>query len=457
MTARVLIVDDNSANRRLLEARLTAEYFTVQTASNGADALAMCSVDLPDVILHDVIMPGMDGFEVCPKLKSNARTQHVPVVMVTALDQSSDLLEGLEAGADDFLTKPVDNLALITRIKNLARFKVLTDEMLLRAASDGEFGLGLPIEGKSAVIESQGRVLVVEDREAAASRIVEALRTENQIFHTTDPAQAVLSLPSGEYDLIVISLSLRNADGLRLCSEIRSLDDGRHLPLLALAEAEEQGRLHRALDMGVNDYIVRPVNTSELLVRVRTQIKRKRYTDYLRSRLEQSVELAVLDPLTTLHNRRYFTRHMKALFDRSVDCGRALSILLIDVDRFKLINDTHGHDAGDDALRALASRLRDNVRASDLACRLGGEEFVVVMPDTSLENAYRVAERLRHCIAAMPFVVGLQRNPINVTSSIGVAALEYGDDRPELILRRADQALYSAKRDGRNRVAANAA
>jgi two-component system, cell cycle response regulator len=457
MTARVLIVDDNSANRRLLEARLTAEYFTMQTASNGADALAMCSVELPDVILLDVMMPGMDGFEVCRQLKSNARTQHVPVVMVTALDQSSDLLEGLEAGADDFLTKPVDNLALITRIKNLARFKVLIDEMLLRAASDGEFGLSLPMEGKSTVIESQGRVLVVEDREAAASRIVEALRTENQVFHTTDPAQAVLSLPSGEYDLIVISLSLRNADGLRLCSEIRSLDDGRHLPLLALAEAEEQGRLHRALDMGVNDYIVRPVNTSELLVRVRTQIKRKRYTDYLRSRLEQSVELAVLDPLTTLHNRRYFTRHMQALFDRSVDRGRVLSILLIDVDRFKFINDTHGHDAGDDVLRALASRLRDNVRASDLACRLGGEEFVVVMPDTSLENANLVGERLRHCIAAMPFMVGLQRNPINVTSSIGVAALEYGDDRPELILRRADQALYSAKRDGRNRVAADAA
>jgi two-component system cell cycle response regulator len=457
MTARVLIVDDNSANRRLLEARLTAEYFTVQTASNGADALAMCSVELPDVILLDVMMPGMDGFEVCRQLKSNARTQHVPVVMVTALDQSSDLLEGLEAGADDFLTKPVDNLALITRIKNLARFKVLIDEMLLRAASDGEFGLSLPMEGKSTVIESQGRVLVVEDREAAASRIVEALRTENQVFHTTDPAQAVLSLPSGEYDLIVISLSLRNADGLRLCSEIRSLDDGRHLPLLALAEAEEQGRLHRALDMGVNDYIVRPVNTSELLVRVRTQIKRKRYTDYLRSRLEQSVELAVLDPLTTLHNRRYFTRHMQALFDRSVDRGRVLSILLIDVDRFKFINDTHGHDAGDDVLRALASRLRDNVRASDLACRLGGEEFVVVMPDTSLENANLVGERLRHCIAAMPFMVGLQRNPINVTSSIGVAALEYGDDKPELILRRADQALYSAKRDGRNRVAADAA
>ncbi len=454
MTARVLIVDDVSANRRLLEARLTAEYFSVRTASNGADALEMCGAELPDVILLDVMMPGMDGFEVCRKLKSNHRTQHVPVVMVSALDNSSDLLEGLEAGADDFLTKPVDNLALITRVKNLARLKVLTDQMLLRVASDEQFGL---MEGKFADIEDGGRVLLVEDREAAASRIVEALRIENEVVHTTDPAQAVLLVPDGEFDLVIVSLNLRNADGLRVCSEIRALDRRRHLTILVLAEAEEQGRLNRGLDMGVNDYVVRPVNKSELLARTRTQVKRKRYADYLRSRLEQTVELAVLDPLTTLHNRRYLTHHMQALFDASVDTGRALSVLLIDIDRFKSINDSHGHDAGDEVLRALAARLRDNIRASDLACRLGGEEFVVVMPDTTLKTAYLVGERLRQRIAATPFVAGAQRTPMNVTASIGVAALEFEHDTPELILRRADQALYSAKRDGRNRVAADAA
>ena len=457
MTARVLIVDDVSANRRLLEARLTAEYFSVRTASNGADALEMCGAELPDVILLDVMMPCMDGFEVCRQLKSTHRTQHVPIVMVSALDNSSDLLEGLEAGADDFLTKPVDNLALITRVKSLARLKILTDEMLLRVASDEQLGLSPPMEGNFADIEDGGRVLLVEDREGAASRIVEALRIENEVVHTTNPAQAVLLVSDGEFDLVIVSLNLRNAYGLRVCSEIRALDRRRHLPILVLAEAEEQGRLNRGLDMGVNDYVVRPVNKSELLARARTQVKRKRYADYLRSRLEQTVELAVLDPLTTLHNRRYLTHHMQALFDASVDTGRALSVLLIDIDRFKSINDSHGHDAGDDVLRALAARLRDNIRAGDLACRLGGEEFVVVMPDTTLKSAYLVGERLRQRIAATPFVAGAQRTPMNVTASIGVAALEFEHDTPELILKRADQALYSAKRDGRNRVAADAA
>ena len=158
--------------------------------------------------------------------------------------------------------------------------------------------------------------------------------------------------------------------------------------------------------------------------------------------------MAVLDPLTALHNRRYLSSHLDTLFEESADRGRALSVLLIDVDRFKAINDTHGHDAGDDVLRELAFRLRRNIRGIDLACRHGGEEFVVVMPHTSLYSAYVVGECLRQCLAAAPFIVGANNLPVNVTASIGVAALEYENDTPELIMKHADQALYCAKRDG---------
>jgi two-component system cell cycle response regulator len=252
-------------------------------------------------------------------------------------------------------------------------------------------------------------------------------------------------------------LNLQNADGLRLCSHLRSLDRTRHLPIMVIVEPGEEARLHRGLHMGVNEYVQRPVNPSELLARVRTQVKRKRYTDYLRSCLEQTVEMAVLDPLTALHNRRYLTSHLETLFEESAERGRPLSVLLIDVDHFKSINDTHGHDAGDDVLRELALRLRRNIRGIDLACRLGGEEFVVVMPDTERESAYLVGERLRHCIAAAPFIAGAQNKAVNVTASMGVAALEFEDDTPELILKRADNALYCAKRDGRNRVVGDAA
>src|SRR6476620_1496740 len=146
MTARVLVVDDIPANVKLLEARLSAEYFAVLTASSPLDALAIVQSEHVDVVLLDVMMPGMDGFEVCRRIKSSPKTMHVPVIMVSALDQPADKVRGLEAGADDFLTKPVDDIALITRVRNLSRLKSLNDELLLRVATASDLGV-LPAAG----------------------------------------------------------------------------------------------------------------------------------------------------------------------------------------------------------------------------------------------------------------------------------------------------------------------
>src|SRR5919109_1394464 len=141
MSARILVVDDVPANVKLLEARLSAEYFDVLTASNGAEALDLCSRAECDIILLDVMMPDMDGFEVCRKLKSNPATHFIPVVMVTALDSPTDRVQGLEAGADDFLTKPVSDVALIARVRSLARLKMMTDELRMRALTSREIGI----------------------------------------------------------------------------------------------------------------------------------------------------------------------------------------------------------------------------------------------------------------------------------------------------------------------------
>ena len=457
MTARVLVVDDVEANVKLLEARLTADYFEVLTARSGPEALQICARERADVVLLDIMMPAMDGFEVCRRLKSEPRTQHIPVIMVTALDQPSDRVKGLEAGADDFLTKPVDDLALITRVKNLARLKMLTDEMLMRASTEEQMGFAAGTGDPLDQFGRNGRILLVEDRDRSAERIIDALKADHHVEREADSARALLMLPDGNFDLMIVSLSLEHADGLRLCSQVRSLDRTRHLPIMIIVEPGEDGRLLRGLDMGVNDYIVRPVDPNELLARVRTQVKRKRYTDHLRTRLEETVEMAILDPLTSLHNRRYMASHLKTLFEESAQRGKPLSVLLLDIDHFKAVNDSHGHDAGDSVLCEFASRVRRNIRGIDLACRLGGEEFVVVMPDTDLTKAYLVGERLRQCIAAAPFYAGERIGTLEVTASVGVAALEFPDDTPELILKRADQALYCAKRDGRNRVVADAA
>jgi two-component system cell cycle response regulator len=456
MTGRVLVVDDILANVKLLEARLSAEYFDVLTAYSGPEALEILQIERVDVVLLDVMMPGLDGFEVCRRIKASPKTMHVPVVMVTALDQTTDKVQGLEAGADDFLTKPVDDIALITRVKNLTRLKMLNDEMLLRMATGAEVGVmpgGIPALSNA---DAAGRVLLVEDQERVAGRVQAVLAKSYAIDIERDPHAALLRLGSATYDVVIVSLNLAEADGLRLCSQLRALERTRNQPIIVVLQPDEEVRLLRALDMGVNDYLVRPVDRNELLARVRTQIKRKRYSDHLRDRLEESVELALTDALTGLNNRRYLETHLKALAEQARAANRPLSVLFADVDSFKAINDTYGHDAGDAVLRELASRLRRNTRNIDLACRIGGEEFVVVMPDVGADRASQAAERLRACIAGEPFQVDGERS-LQVTASVGIATLDGVHDSAEGLLRRADQALYLAKRGGRNRVVTNAA
>jgi two-component system cell cycle response regulator len=456
MTARVLVVDDILANVKLLEARLQAEYFEVLTAFSGPEALDVCARERVDVILLDVMMPGMDGFEACRRLKAVPATQDVPVIMVTALDQPSDRLQGLEAGADDFLTKPVDEIALITRVKNLARLKMLDDEMALRAASTDQITLARDAAALLDRSNAAGRLLLVDDHPRSAARILEPLSKVHDTFLERDLHLAMDKINKFNFDLVIVSLGLTNADGLRLCSQIRSLERTRHLPLIILVDPGDEARLLRGLDMGVNDYVIRPVDRHELLARVKTQIRRKRHSDFLRNRLEESVELAVTDQLTGLHNRRYLETHLRGLLDEAKANGRALSILITDIDYFKRINDTHGHDAGDVVLRDFASRLRRHIRGIDLACRYGGEEFVVIMPDTELEVARHVGERLRECIADDAFAISSTLS-LPVTASMGISTLQSMDDTPLTLIKRADNALYEAKRMGRNQVVGAAA
>jgi two-component system cell cycle response regulator len=227
--------------------------------------------------------------------------------------------------------------------------------------------------------------------------------------------------------------------------------------MLVIADQEDNARVLRGLDMGVNDYLVRPIDKNELLARVATQIKRKRFGDRLRQTVQQSIAWAVTDGLTGLYNRRYMEGHLSTLTEESKSRGRELSLLILDIDFFKSINDTYGHDAGDDVLREFGRRLRKAVRGIDLVSRFGGEEFVVVMPETDMGTAFAVAERIRERIAALPFPIAGRTREVPVTISIGIAQLMGADDTSDSLLKRADRALYAAKRDGRNRVVAEAA
>jgi len=457
MSARVLVVDDVPANAKLLEARLMAEYFDVVTASSGAEALAICERAQCDIVLLDVMMPEMDGFEVCRRLKSGAKTHHIPVVMVTALDQPSDRVRGLEAGADDFLTKPVSDIALVARVRSLTRLKLVTDELRMRAATPKEIGIQDPPRVSLADSGRNGRILIIDDRRASYERIAKVLAGEHKVDIEVNPQEALFHAAEGDYDLLIVSLALENFDALRLCSQVRSLERTRNVPILVVVEVEDNARLLRGLEIGVNDYLMRPIDANELLARVRTQIRKRRYGARLRDNVQMSMELAVTDPLTGLYNRRYMESHVTSLVEQALARGKPLALLVVDIDYFKAVNDMHGHDAGDDVLREFATRLKKSIRGIDLACRYGGEEFVVVMPETDVAVAAIVAERIRRRIAGEPFAIRSGTAALDVTISVGIAALSGVSDTPAAIIKRADQALYRAKRDGRNRVVADAA
>lgn len=456
MSARVLVVDDLASNVKLLEARLSAEYFEVRSASNGHDALRLAGQGACDIVILDILMPGLNGLDVCRRLKSDPQTSHIPVIIVTALDQPADRMRGLEAGADDYLTKPVDEVALIARVRSLARIKVVVDELLHRAVTSTALGLpqSLPILGSEE--GTGGRLLLVEDRVGTAERLVQALSRHHRVDVEPDPNEALFRSAAGGYELVVVSLNLQDFDGLRLCSQLRSLERTRSIPILVLADPDDRPRILRALDIGVNDYLIRPVARDELAARVVIQLRRKRYSDRLQAILQESIQAAVVDSLTGLHNRRYLESHLASLIETAADRSRPLSLMILDLDHFKQVNDTYGHEAGDEVLRAFAGRLRSTVRGADLVCRLGGEEFIIVMPETSLEVAGTVAERVRQAIGGSLFSIEKGARQIPVTVSIGIAERR-SDKDPERLLRRADRALYRSKADGRNRVCVDAA
>jgi two-component system cell cycle response regulator len=285
----------------------------------------------------------------------------------------------------------------------------------------------------------------------------QALTPANEVLSADAFEEALVRVRGGDFDLIVISLGLRGFDGLRLCSQLRSLPEGRNVPILVLVSDGDRRKLTQALEMGVNDYLTRPVDKNELTARVRTQLRRKRYADKLRHNVQLSLEMAITDQLTGLHNRRYMSRHLDTLITSARTSGKPISFLIMDIDHFKSVNDTYGHDIGDEVLRDFAGRISANVRGIDLACRYGGEEFVVVMPDTDTSFAYTVAERLRKSVEETPFVISRDPGKLKVTISIGIADSAGKTDSADALLHRADQALYRAKREGRNRVIADAA
>ncbi len=443
MSARILIVDDLAPNRHLLQVKLAAEYYDVLLAESGEAAMELIKTARVDLILMDAIMPGMDGFETCQKLKGDSATYHIPVIMVTALDSTKDRIRGLEAGADDFITKPIDDFNLMTRVKSLLRLKMVTDQLLSHT--------GHSLENSRPVVKEiekrKGHIIVLEDHEKRALQLTAPLNGIHDFTIISDPIKALQCKPSNT-DLIIVSLNSEGFDGLRVCASLKYEQQTRSIPVLLVGTPEDESRFVRAYDLGINDTLMRPIEKQELIARVNTQLKRKFYSDALQQNFNQDLEMVVADPLTGLGNRRYFDRSVKPLFE-TLEQGDPFSIIVFDIDHFKRVNDILGHDVGDDILKEVSTRLVTHMRAVDIVSRYGGEEFMIAMPNTIQDDAMRAADRIRGLIGGTPIYVDGQA--LSVTLSAGIAEVIPGEKLRD-VFKRADTALYKAKSMGRNLV-----
>ena len=450
MTANILVVDDIDQNIRLMEAKLVSEYYTVYTAASGKQALEILKHYKIDVVLLDCMMPEMDGFETCKLIKSNPDTTHIPVVIVTALSEMEDRVHGLEVGADEFLTKPVDDISLFARIKSLVRIKHIIDELKLRNDTNIELGVRTVNLYQDF---SRSNIIVIDDDVVEARHITNVLSQLTDNIRVISDGNMIYTLLSDGFkpDATIISCQLDDQDPLRLLASLKADEHIGYSSIMMLTEEDKITMVNKALDMGASDYLLVPIERSELIARVKTQLRKKYYQDALRKDLEQGMNLSIKDGLSGLYNRRYFDKHLPRIVAKAEKEKLKLYLMMIDLDYFKDVNDTYGHMVGDHVIKVVSSIIVSNIRVEDTIARYGGEEFVVIVYDISEAQILNIADRLKIAVAEYPFELPDTEKTLTKTISIGLT--EYHSGEPYLsFLARSDQALYQAKHAGRNQV-----
>jgi two-component system cell cycle response regulator len=445
-SARILVVDDDSMSVLLLSKNLSREGYVVLTASGGVEAIRKAKTEAPDLILLDVRMPEMDGYEATRLLKGDAQTREIPIILITALDDADNKLRGLEAGADEFLPKPVDRAELLVRIRSILRIRKYQAQLLQELALHGNAGPAFDQEETPDRVRPRIVVLLCEN--ADKELVLPVLAAGD--YDIQEISQGAVSTAVGEPEVSLLILDAQGTEGL--LHEISAVPKGP--PALALVPASDLELRLRLLDGGVADLLIRPFNPREVAVRVSRLLKQRASFEALQQQYRKALSAASTDPLTRLPNHGYFKKLLDLEVKRSQRHKHPTSLILLDVDNFKSKNDTYGHDAGDRILMEIARRMRQSVREIDLPARYGGEEFVVVLPYTNLEGAILVAERIRKAVDSVPFRIDGPSRETAITVSLGVAT--YPDDAgsAEDLVRSADQFMYQAKVSGKNRVRA---
>ncbi len=454
---KILIVDDDPLNVKLLAAKLPVKQYDILKAYGGEQALEKVAAESPDLILLDIMMPGIDGYQVTRTLKNNPATRDIPVVLVTALDGTDDKIRGLKAGADEFLNKPVNSAELTARVKSFLRLRRYQEQLKARSQTDEVFTT--PDEAQNCLQELSGpaSILLVEDNDRDVRLLQGYLESEDYRISLGRNGEETLSRVSGEkFDLILLDILLPGMDGFEVCRRLKEKPHTRDIQIVVITCLQDLESKLRGLELGVDDFLVKPINPHELKARLNALLKKKQYLDRLHVNYETALQYAITDRRTGLYNHGYFEHSLETEIKRAMRQSHPVSLMMIDLDNFKDYNDALGHLAGDAILKEIGRLIKNNIREVDLAARYGGEEFAIILPYTPPSGAVVSAERLRQRIARHPFAPEISLPSRHLTVSIGFAG--FPDDAAAAIelVKAADTALYHAKRSGRNKVCSHA-
>jgi two-component system cell cycle response regulator len=453
---KVLIADDSQVSLASLEKVLAAGLFQTIRAANGKEAFDKAICELPDLILLDVMMPEMNGFEVARILKEDSRTRSIPIMMVTALDDPENEHAGRQAGAEEYLAKPVRPKELIARANSLIALRQYRDQLIIRNHS--QWSLIVDKHSDDAGPEPQKQlplVLLVEDNESDAELVRHLLKDlPLRIERLANGADAVELCQTGRVDLMLLDLLLPGLNGFEVCRQVKGSEKGKDLPIVVITCLEDMDSRLKCIELQTDDFLVKPIVGRELQARVKILLEKKKQLDRLRSHYEEALNSAVVDWLTGLYNHGYFKKFLDLEIKKSLRQRYPVTLIMIDIDNFKAVNDAYGHPTGDVILQELAQVVRKAVREVDLVARYGGDEFAVVLPYSDGHGALRVAHRIDEAIKTHAFSPKASTPKTRLTVSMGVAGYPEDAVHVDELIHSADQKLYEAKIRGKNQISA---
>ena len=463
----ILIVDDTPVNRRLLSEGLAKRGYETRSVPDGPQALAAVRSTLPDLILLDIQMPDMDGYEVCRHLKEDERCRDIPIIFISSMHQARDIVNAFVAGGVDYVTKPFKFEEVVARIETHLSLRNLQREL---EQSNVELGRNIhELDTLRIIAQTLNQATTLEEATQSGLETILILLGAQAGWLTLMDQLGVMRL-AATYHLPPTIQDISNLDGIcSSCEFRRRLRDttmteptivpecallqqiygsSQHLPLHVSIPLQMEGRTTGMLNLLTTPERVATENERRLFRTIGDQYS----ATIERARLFEDVQtLATTDPLTSLFNRRHFFALGEQVIRHARRYNRPLSAILYDIDRFKRVNDTYGHIVGDQVLRAVADRCQAALRQPDLQARYGGEEFVILLPETGPREAQQVAERLREHVAEP--AIESDSAAVSVSISLGVAGLdEWGSLILDELLKSADEALYESKRNGRDRV-----